>query len=210
MHDPARLAAVTALRTIDETDFSVTWVIDEPMLRASHALAHGGNVWIIDPVDHPDAMAKVAGLGEPAAVLQLLDRHNRDCEAVAERLGVPHVKLPDEVKSTPFKTVKVVDNPVWKERALWWQQKRCLVVAEAVGTNRLYHPSPAGAGVHIGMRLTPPKQSLGTYLPQHLLVGHGPPIHGPKATEALQQAIDRSRRDLPGALIGAPKALISG
>ena len=28
-------------------------------------------------------------LGEPAAVLQLLDRHNRDCAAFAERLGVP-------------------------------------------------------------------------------------------------------------------------
>ena len=199
-----------ALKSIDETDFSVTWVIDEPMMRASHALAHDGKVWIIDPVDHDEAMARVAELGEPTAVLQLLDRHNRDCAKVAERLGVPHVALPDEVRSTPFKTIKVVENRVWKEKALWWQQKRCLVVAEAVGTNSLYHPGPAGAGVHIGLRLTPPRRSLGTYLPQHLLLGHGEPIHGPEATKALQEAIDRSRRDLPGALIGAPKALISG
>ncbi len=199
-----------ALKSIDETDFSVTWVIDEPMMRASHALAHDGKVWIIDPVDQDEAMAKVAEMGEPTAVLQLLDRHNRDCAKVAERLGVPHVALPDEVRSTPFKTIKVVENRVWKEKALWWQQKRCLVVAEAVGTNSLYHPGPAGAGVHIGLRLTPPRRSLGTYLPQHLLLGHGEPIHGPEATKALQEAIDRSRRDLPGALIGAPKALISG
>jgi hypothetical protein len=201
---------MSELKTIDETEFSVTWVIDEPMLRASHALAHEGKVWIIDPVENTEAMARVAALGEPTAVLQLLDRHNRDCEAVAARLGVPHVKLPDEVKSTPFKTIKVVDNRIWKEKALWWQQKRCLVVAEAVGTNRLYHPSPAGAGVHIGLRLTPPKSQLGTYLPKHLLVGHGPPIHGPEATKALQEAFDRSRRDLPAALVGAPRALISG
>ena len=29
-------------------------------------------------------------LGEIAGVLQLLDRHNRDCAPLAERFGVPH------------------------------------------------------------------------------------------------------------------------
>ena len=200
---------MSSLRTIDETDFSVTWVMDEPMARASHALARDGRVWIIDPVDDHDAMERVAELGEPVAVLQLLDRHNRDCRAVADRLGVPLVVLPDEVKSTPFKTIDVVNNRLWKEKALWWPQKRVLVVAEALGSNRMYKPTEAGAGVHIGMRLTPPRNSLGTYLPKHLLFGHGEPIHGPEATTALQQAIDRSRRDIPGALIGLPKAFTS-
>jgi hypothetical protein len=200
---------MSAVRTIDETDFSITWVMDEPMARASHALAHDGKVWIIDPVDDAEAMARVAELGEPAAVLQLLDRHNRDCAEVAERLGVPLVVLPDEVKSTPFKTINVVRNRVWKEKALWWEKKRCLVVAEALGSNRMYKPTDSGAGVHIGMRLTPPKRQLGTYLPEHLLFGHGEPIHGPEATAALQQAIDRSVRDIPGAVIGLPKAFTS-
>jgi hypothetical protein len=198
------------LKTIDETGFGLTWVIDEPMMRASHALVHQGKVWIIDPVDHPEAMEKVAALGEPAAVLQLLDRHNRDSAAVAGRLGVPLVILPDEVKSTPFATIDVVNNPVWKEKALWWQAESCLVVAEALGSNALYRPSPAGAGVHIGLRLTPPRQSLGTYLPRHLLFGHGEPIHGIHATDALQEAIDRSRRDFPRAVLGAPKAFLKG
>jgi hypothetical protein len=202
---------MSSVRTIDETDFGVTWVMDEPMARASHALAKDGRVWIIDPVDDHDAMAKVAELGEPAAVLQLLDRHNRDCRAVADRLGVPLVALPDEVKSTPFKTIDVVSNPFWKEKALWWKEKRVLVVAESLGNNRgMFNPGESGAGVHIGRRLTPPKDSLGTYLPEHLLFGHGESIHGPEATTALQEAIDRSRRDLPAALIAAPKAMISG
>lgn len=200
---------MSAVRTFDETDVGLTWVMDEPMARASHALVEEGRVWIIDPVDENDAMTRVAELGEPAAVLQLLDRHNRDCTAVADRLGVPLVVLPDEVKSTPFQTIRVVNNRLWKEQALWWQEKRCLVVAEALGSNRMYKPGPAGAGVHIGMRLTPPKRQLGTYLPEHLLFGHGEPIHGPEATPALQEAIDRSVRDIPGAVIGLPKAFTS-
>lgn len=200
---------MSTVRSIDETDVSVTWVMDEPMARASHALVKDGRVWIIDPVDDHDAMARVAELGEPAAVLQLLDRHNRDSKAVADRLGVPLVVLPDEVKSTPFETISVVNNRLWKEKALWWQEERCLLVAEALGSSRMYRPGPAGAGVHIAMRLTPPKRQLGTYLPEHLLFGHGKPIHGPKATEALQEAIDRSRRDIPGAVIGLPRAFTS-
>lgn len=207
----SRLNSMSIVRTIDETDFGVTWVMDEPMARASHALAKDGRVWIIDPVDDRDAMAKVAELGEPVAVLQLLDRHNRDCQTIADRLGVPLVVLPDEVKSTPFETIDVVSNPFWKEKALWWKEKRVLVVAESLGNNRgMHYPVESGAGVHIGRRLTPPKNSLGTYLPRHLLFGHGESVHGPEATTALQEAIDRSRRDLPAALIAAPKALISG
>jgi len=205
----SRLKAMSGVRTIDETDFGITWVMDEAMARASHALAKDGRVWIIDPVDDHDAMAKVAELGEPAAVLQLLDRHNRDCRAIADRLGVPLVSLPDEVKSTPFKTIDVVSNPLWKEKALWWPKKRVLVVAEALGSNQMYRPTEAGAGVHIGMRLTPPRESLGTYLPKHLLFGHGESIHGSQATTALQDALDRSRRDIPGALMGLPKAFAS-
>jgi hypothetical protein len=200
---------MSGLQTIDQTELGITWVMDEPMARASHALVKDGRVWIIDPVDDHDAMTRVAGLGEPAAVLQLLDRHNRDCRAVADRLGVPLVVLPDEVKSTPFKTINVVGNRLWKEKALWWREQRCLVVAEALGSNRMYRPGPAGAGVHIAMRLTPPRRQLGTYLPEHLLFGHGEPIHGPGATEALQQAIDRSVRDIPGAVIGLPQAFTS-
>jgi len=193
--------------TVDESEIGITWVQDEAMARASHALVSDGKVWIIDPVDDPEVMEQVAALGTPIAVFQLLDRHDRDCETIAKRLGIPHVLLPDELKGTPFQSIDVVNNRLWKEKALWWQAKRTLVVAEAIGTNPMACPTEAGAGVHIMMRMSPPKRSLGTYLPEHLLVGHGEPIHGDRATEALQEAIDRSRRDLPKAMVKMPGAM---
>ncbi|MFM8888902.1 MAG: hypothetical protein ACKOGM_02780 [Solirubrobacterales bacterium] len=199
-----------ATRLIDRSPIGITWVIDEPMARASHALVSDSKVWIIDPVDDAGAMEAVAELGDPVAVVQLLDRHNRDSAEVADRLDVPLLRLPDSLPGTPFEVIDVVDGGLWKEKALWWQDERALVVAEAVGTNPFFRPGSAGAGIHLGLRLFPPKQALGTYLPNHLLVGHGPPIHGPRATEALQQAMDRSRRDFPAAVVGAPGAFLKG
>ena len=72
------------------------------MTRTSHALAAAGKVWLVDPVDWPDAIDRATSLGEPAGVLQLLDRHNRDSAAIAERLGVPHLTAPRELPGTPF------------------------------------------------------------------------------------------------------------
>ncbi|MBK5111326.1 MAG: hypothetical protein JJE10_08190 [Thermoleophilia bacterium] len=191
-------------RAIDESEIGITWVMDDPMQRASHALVSDGKVWIIDPVDDHEVMEKVAALGEPQAVLQLLDRHNRHSKKIASRLDIPHVFLPEELRGTPFEAVDVVNNRIWKERALWWKDTKTLVVPEAVGTADHFFPSEAGAGVHIGLRLNPPKKTVGTFMPQHLLVGHGEAIHGPGATKALQEAIDRSVRDLPRAIAGIP------
>src|SRR5689334_21316721 len=108
------------LLALDEQPFGLTWVLDEPMQRASHALADGGRVWLVDPVDVPEALDRVSALGTPAGVLQLLDRHNRDAAQIAGRLGVPHLRLPDAVPDSPFEMVKVIDVPGWHERALWW------------------------------------------------------------------------------------------
>jgi len=190
-----------------ESEIGITWVQDEPMARASHALVSDGRVWIIDPVDDAEVMEKVAALGTPVAVFQLLDRHKRDSKKIADRLGIPLVLLPDELKGTPFQSIDVVNNRMWKEKALWWQATQTLVVAEAIGTNEMACPTDRGAGVHIMMRMTPPKKSLGTYVPNHLLVGHGPPIDGPRATDALQDAVDRARRDLPRAMLKMPGAM---
>lgn len=192
-----------------ESEIGITWVQDEAMARASHALVSDGKVWVVDPVDDPEVMEKIATLGEPAVVFQLLDRHGRDCQKVADRLGVRLVQQPDELRGTPFQSIDVVNRRFWKEKALWWQAKQALIVAEAIGTNPMACPSEAGAGVHIMLRLSPPKQALGTYVPRHLLVGHGDPIHGEQATVALQQAIDRSRRDFPKAMAKMPRAMRS-
>lgn len=176
------------------------------MARASHALTDGEKVWFIDPVDDEAAIERALGLGKPAVVFQLLDRHNRDSRQVAERLGIKLVVLPLELRGTPFEAIEVVENRFWKERALWWKQAKTLVVAEAVGASKMFNPGPSGVGVHIGLKATPPRRQLGTYRPQHLLMGHGNPINGPQATTALQEAMDRSRRDLPGSLLKIPFA----
>lgn len=196
-------------RIIENGDIGITWVMDEPNARASHALVSDGKVWIIDPVDEPAALERVAELGQPVAVLQLLDRHNRDSQKIADRLEIPRVVLPLELRDTPFEAIDVIDNRLWKERALWWQARQTLVVAEAIGTSPMFKPSEAGAGVHIGLRMNPPRKQLGSYVPRHLLVGHGDPIHGTDARRALNQALDRSRRDLPAAMIGLPGAFFS-
>ncbi|HEV2076205.1 MAG TPA: hypothetical protein VGR10_08185, partial [Thermoleophilaceae bacterium] len=71
------------LRGVEEHDLGLSWVVEEAMERASHALADAGRVWLVDPVDVPEATERALALGRPAAVLQLLDRHPRDCAALA-------------------------------------------------------------------------------------------------------------------------------
>jgi hypothetical protein len=184
---------------VEEGPLGLTWTVREPIARTSHALVDAGRVWVIDPTWDPAVFERVAALGEPAAVIQLLDRHNRDCASTAERLGVPHLRVPASLPDTPFSVIPVVDIRFWREVALWWPSQRTLVVAEAVGTARTYAPGPAGAGVSIGLRLWPPR-ALAACDPDHLLVGHGPALHGPQAAVALREAMQRSRRDLPRAV----------
>ena len=64
------------------------------MQRASHALAHEGGVWLVDPVDGDGLHERIAALGEVRGVLQLLDRHPRDGAALAARYGVPRIETP--------------------------------------------------------------------------------------------------------------------
>jgi hypothetical protein len=169
-----------------------SWLVEEPMTRTSHALVTTGKVWLVDPIDWPEAMARAASLGEPAGVLQLLDRHNRDSAAIAERLGVPHLTAPHELPGTPFAVIEVKRSRRWQEVALWWPERRTLVVAEALGTNPFFPARDDRVGVHGLLKLTPPRM-LGAYQPEHLLVGHGEGVHGPGAAAALRQALSRSR-----------------
>ena len=177
----------------DRGERGFSWIVDEPMTRTSHALAVDGQVWLVDPVRDPLALERAAGLGAPQAVLQLLDRHNRDCAALAEELGVPHLVAPEALEGAPFEVVPVRRSRRWSEVALWWPAERTLVVAEAIATNRFFTGGREPAGVHLLMRLSPPREALGRFEPEHLLVGHGEGIHGPEATEALRQALATAR-----------------
>jgi hypothetical protein len=65
------------------------WMVEEAGTRTSHALAADGRVWLLDALDWPEAVDRALALGEPAGVVQLIDRHDRDCAALAARFGVP-------------------------------------------------------------------------------------------------------------------------
>jgi hypothetical protein len=181
-----------------------SWIVDEPATRTSHALAHDGRVWLVDPVRDTQALARATALGRPTAVVQLLDRHNRDCAGVAAELAVPHFVVPDEVPDSPFETIALTRRRVWRETALWWPGTRTLVVAEAIGTNVFFRSGDDLAGVQLILRLTPPREALGGLTPEHLLVGHGRGVHGPAAAEALREALDHSRTGLPRLLLRVP------
>ena len=198
------------LSSLDETAVGLEWVVDEAMTRASHALVDEGRVWLIDPVDVPEAIDRATALGEVAGVLQLLDRHPRDCEALAERFGVEHHRLPDAVPGTGFELFDVVDVPKWREKGLWWEARRVLLVPEAIGTGPMFTAGKGAAGVHIFLRGLPPRGALRPYEPEHLLCGHGPGVHGPQAATALADALARSRKDLPAAVLNLPRAYGKG
>jgi hypothetical protein len=184
-------------RFCDESPHGFSWVAGDTMQRCSHALLADGQVWVVDPLAWPDAESRIRFLGEPAGVVQLLDRHNRDCAAMAERLGVPHLLLPDVLP--PFEVVTVVNARRWRERALWWPERRTLVVAEAVGANRFYVSPGERLAVHPLLRLTPPRR-LSRFEPDVILVGHGEGVTE-DAAAALRRALRTSRRGIPRWLV---------
>jgi hypothetical protein len=193
------------VRELAEHPLGLTWVVDDPLLRASHALVHDGRVWFVDPVDAPEAIERATALGEPAAVLQLFIAHPRDSAAIAGRLKIPHRTLPDVLPDSPFSVLDISLGP-WKERALWWPETRGLVVPESIGTATHYAVGRGPAGVHFLRRALPPSQ-LRPFLPEHLLVGHGEPVHGGNAAAALLDALHHSRRDLPAFVLKTPLIL---
>jgi hypothetical protein len=185
-------------RIVDETEFGFGWIsAEKPKLAlTSHALAADGGTWLVDPTDEPSLDERVSALGEPRGVIQLLDRHNRGCAAVARRLDVPYHRVPfDGVAEAPFEFVRVVDRFSWDEVALWWPERRVLATADALGTVPHYFALDGErVGVHPLLRLTPPRQ-LARLESEHLFVGHGEVVHEDAAV-AIGEAVAQSRRRL--------------
>ena len=184
------------LAQVDEHPFGISWVIDEAGSRASHALKVEGQVYVIDPVEHEAALERIEVLGPVAAVVQLLDRHNRDCAAIARKLGVPHLRMPEAIPNTPLETIRVVDLRRWREVALWWPEPEVLVVPEALGTVDAFTAGHGAVGMHPVLRPLPPKALRGMR-PEHLLVGHGPPVAGADARDGVDWAYAHARTDIP-------------
>ena len=178
------------------------------MRRAAHALRDGERVWLVDPFEDEAALAAAAELGRPAGVIQLIDRHNRDSSGIAQRLEVPTWRLPPAVPESPFEVFPVVQQRWWQEVALWWEQERALVVAEAVGTAPVFALGRR-LGVHPLLRLTPPRAALTRHRPERLLVGHGEPLMSDAAT-ALDDALAAARGDIPQLALKLPSLLRGG
>ena len=195
-------------RFSDEEPFGFSWIaVDQPATQASHVLVEGDRVWLIDPIDWRDAIDRASAAGTPAGVLQLLDRHNRDCATVARRLGVAHHVVPAALPGSPFEIVEIKRSRRWNEVALWWPATGTLVVAEAIGTNAFYAPR-GPAGVHLLLRPSPPRRQLAPFRPAHLLVGHGAGLHGEAAADGLRYALDHARTGLPRALVKLPGLML--
>jgi hypothetical protein len=187
------------VRLCDETEWGFGWLQEERLQRTSHALRAEGRVWLFDPVDSPGVEERIRALGEPAGVIQLLDRHRRDCAALAGRLGVPLHETPfDGVPGAPFVPVPIVQRRLWREVALWWPEEKVLLCGDALGTVRYFVAPGELLGVHPLLRVTPPK-ALSRFAPRHVLCGHGEGVHGDEAAPALAEALTTARRRLPRA-----------
>ena len=193
---------------VDEQDWGFGWVSPERawLRMTSHALVADGRVWLIDPLGANGVEDRTCALGEPAGVIQLLDRHERDCASFARRVGVPHHVVPSGTVG-PFEAITIVDRSYWRESALWWPERRVLACADALGTVPHYFTlGGERLGVHPLLRLTPPRQ-LGRLGPEHVLCGHGDGLHE-RASEAVLAALAHSRRRLPRLLLEAPAAAL--
>jgi hypothetical protein len=152
------------------------------------------------------ALERIRELGQPAGVVQLLDRHERDAAAVAQALGVPHYSVPLQgVAASPLEILPLVRSRFWQEVAVWMPELRALVVADALGTLPYFRAAGEPIGVHPLLRVKPPK-ALARYEPRHILVGHGKGIHGEDAPEALRDALRTARRRLPKAWLGTVRS----
>lgn len=139
---------------------------------------------------------RVRALGEPVGVIQLLDRHERDGPAFAERLRVPLHPVPfDGIAGSPFSFLRIARSRFWQEVALWWPERRVLVCADALGTVGYFRAGGERLGVHPLLRLRPPRALRGLD-PKHVLSGHGEGVHD-GAAGALSEALATARRRLP-------------
>jgi hypothetical protein len=191
-----------SLGLCDEFEGGFGWTEPGFLERTSHAVEVGGAVLVFDPVDVPGIDERIRALGKPEAVVQLLDRHERDSAALAARLGVRHLRMELGGAAGRGRLIRLVWNRVWKEVAFWEPDRHVLVVADALGSVGYFTAPGEPIGVHPVLRLRPPR-ALGALDPEHVLCGHGAGVHGPGASPALQEALATARRRLPRALVGA-------
>jgi len=212
---------------IDRYDYGVGWIAypDEAMQRASHAIAVEDDVWVVDPVDVDGVDSLLSEFGEVAGVVLLLDRHERDAAAVANRHDVP-VYVPRffdgvageldaaveqfgaELGDSGLVGHELVDNRFWQEAILYDDRDGTLVVPEAVGSTKYFTTGGRQLGVHPMLRVRPPK-TLGRFDPKRVLVGHGDGVHE-DATAVLTDALDGALGRTPRLFLQNARMLLPG
>jgi hypothetical protein len=227
---PMKGGETDGYREIDRWDRGVGWIAypQETMQRASHALVgDDGGVWVVDPVDTPGLDDLIAEFGEVDGVVVGLDRHKRDAAAVATRhdapvyvprwmsgvadaLDAPVERFGGELAASGFEAFRIRDSglPPWQEVGLYHREDGTLVVPEAVGTADYFRAPREPLGVHPMLRPMPPRRALSRFDPERVLVGHGAGV-STDASEALRDALENARSNLPGAYGRAIKGLLS-
>src|SRR3954451_573440 len=184
---------------------SFSWIAggEERLEGNSAGLALDDGWLLIDAVDAPALDAALEG--RPVlGVTYLLDRHQRDTDAVASRLGarilVPAVLAGrGEPLELPGVQERVIISLVgWNESALWLPDRGLLVCVEALGTAPFFLGRPGDRlGVHAFLRLRPPRGAVGGLPVRSLAVGHGEPLRGEGLGAEIDDVLARARRDLP-------------
>ena len=182
---------------------SFSWMLgpSDPASRASAAVVLDAGTVLIDPVDSPELAARLEPLPGVVGVVTLLDRHQRDASALAERLGAPRL-TPRALGGVGVALEGVEERTVferdrWHEALLWLPDRGLLICAEVVGTAGFFlarHGDPLG--VHPFARPRPPRAAFAGISPSVIAVGHGAPLcEG--AAAALDGALRTARTGLP-------------
>ncbi len=208
----------TTLAEIDRFDGGVGWIAypDETMQRASHALRTDEGLWLVDPVHADDLDELLAEFGDVAGVVVCLDRHKRDAAAIARRhdvsvhiprwmssvaskLDAPIERVDGQLGETDYELFEIRNSsvPPWQEAGLYNPENGTLVVPESVGTASYFTVDGERLGVHPMLRMIPPRETLGRFSSDRVLVGHGAGV------------LDDAAAALDEALVGSKKTALS-
>ena len=194
---PPRLRALAAvprkLLTVDESDLGISWVLDESMQRACARDPRRGQ----GLVRRPDrgrrhrrprrrpwrARGRPAAARPPQPRLRRGGRATRDRAAERARRGARVAVRGDQGAAVP----RVEGDGALVARAPGARGRR----------DRRHEPDhqrrrDGGVGMHPMLRALPPKSMRG-YDPEHLLTGHGAPIHGAGGGHRARRAPTRAR-----------------
>ncbi len=182
---------------------SFAWIADpgEAIQRASAAIVVDGEWLVVDPVDAPGLDEALHACGPVVGVATLLDRHQRDAGAIAERLGVPRL-TPRTLGGPGIVIAGIEERPVvshsyWKEALLWLPDRKLLVCVETLGTGSFYLARQGDRlGLHPLSRLLRVQKAFAGLEPTAIAVGHGRPVVV-AAGPALAAAVQHPVRDLP-------------